>query len=235
MNITIQDELVQQDFDIFSHAGGAYRATRLFFPTRTTPDDRFVSIQIVASVGEHKLNAIEVHHHSRARSPEDYTVTTSFPSQYFNFGASVGYRDARNRVWKAVRSPEANVLVECPPRQPFLDADDDTLYCSEEAGSGTDVGVALSINVPNDQYHVILHFAETSIVAVGERVMDVFVEGEMIAADFDIFDLAKGNYKAIRLFADVSVGDGTLTIDLIPRVGAYKINAMEIHHHSMSQ
>ncbi|CAN5431857.1 GH92 family glycosyl hydrolase [soil metagenome] len=68
------------------------------------------------------------------------------------------------------------------------------LYMSERYGSD----FTYRFSVPKDRaYTVRLHFAEVFDSGKGERVEDVFVNGERVLKDFDIFSEAGGTNKAV--------------------------------------
>ena len=76
-----------------------------------------------------------------------------------------------------------------------------------------------SIPVSNGvEYDVYLHFAEIYKGAFddGKRIFDVFVEGDLVADDLDIYKEAGGGNKAyIVSTTNLVVADGSLTIDFI--------------------
>lgn len=75
-----------------------------------------------------------------------------------------------------------------------------------------------SISIPNGQYVVALHFAETygPTQGVGKRVFDVKIEDSIVFNDVDIF-AEGGNLpnKAYVKSATVSVSGGVLTIEFL--------------------
>lgn len=83
--------------------------------------------------------------------------------------------------------------------------------------------------VPNGQYTVKLHFAETyeGISGVGERVFDFNVEGKEFK-DFDVTAKAGGVMKAYVETVAVEVKDGKLDISFTSKIENPEINALEI-------
>jgi hypothetical protein len=84
----------------------------------------------------------------------------------------------------------------------------------------------------NGRYDVFLHFAEIypGALSVGARVFDIFMEGNLVADNLDVYKEA-GNkgYKAYILSTtDIEVKDGKLTIYFVGVEGNAKINAIEI-------
>jgi hypothetical protein len=86
-------------------------------------------------------------------------------------------------------------------------------------------------DVPNASYVVNLYFANTQTATseVGERIFDIFVEGENVYPRFDQIAAAGGSGKAVvrSVVVDVSDGNG-LTIGLMPRVGEVALKGIEV-------
>ena len=78
-----------------------------------------------------------------------------------------------------------------------------------------------TIPVPNGEYSVYLHLAETysGITKAGDRVFDVKMEGSIAFPNLDVFAEA-GNQrnKAVVKKTDVSVLDNSLTIEFMHKV-----------------
>lgn len=81
--------------------------------------------------------------------------------------------------------------------------------------------------VPNGEYQVRLHFAETYLTAPGQRVFDVAVENQTLSS-IDVVSLAGGANRALVLSANVRVSDGAIDLGFTPRVQQPMINAIEI-------
>jgi len=77
-------------------------------------------------------------------------------------------------------------------------------------------------------YNVTLYFAEPEDLAVGERVFDVYMQGEKVIENFDIVNEAGGFRRVLRKeFNGVKV-DGTLRIDFSNGTMAPVISGVEI-------
>jgi Uncharacterized protein contain chitin-binding domain type 3 len=87
-----------------------------------------------------------------------------------------------------------------------------------------------AFNVPNGNYLVRLHMAETSgsAKAPGKRIFDVDIQDIRTFEDVDIFVLAGGGNKALVLEAETEVTNGQIAIKLIPQVNVSRIHALEI-------
>lgn len=83
--------------------------------------------------------------------------------------------------------------------------------------------------LPNGNYTVKLHFAETyeEIYGPGQRVFAFNVEGHDFK-DFDVFQKAGGVLRAYVETVEVQVTDGSLDITFTPKTENPQINALEI-------
>jgi hypothetical protein len=136
------------------------------------------------------------------------------PKAIFINAGGPEYVDGNDITWETDDAYTSDGRTYSTSRD-ISNTDNPTIYQSERFGS------SLSYNVPvtnGIKYDVFLHFAEIYNKAFyeGARIFDVFVEGDLVADNFDIFKAAKGGYKAYVLGKeDVVVNDGLLTIELI--------------------
>lgn len=151
-------------------------------------------------------------------------------SLYYNAGETISdYRDAGGRVWQPLQLPEGSTTHSlCINNPEFANTLDPTLYCTEVWMPDADE-LEFNIPLPNGQYQVILHFAETFVTGPGERVMDIVVEDQILDRDYDIYAEAEGDFVATQWFASVDVTDSILSILLVPIIENAKVNAIEIH------
>jgi len=76
---------------------------------------------------------------------------------------------------------------------------------------------------------VTLFFAETYVRKAGGRVFDIYLEGNLVFENTDIWQLAGGKFQALTLTANsLEVLDGTLSIEMIADRQKPKINAIAI-------
>jgi fibronectin type 3 domain-containing protein len=85
-----------------------------------------------------------------------------------------------------------------------------------------------AVPVANGQYQVRLHFAELNKTRAGQRAFDVRLEDTVVLSNFDIWSQAGGIDRAINRQFNVTVTDGSLTIDFIRRIENAKVSAIEI-------
>jgi hypothetical protein len=76
-HIIVEGQPVIHNYDIYAAAGGFYAASHVF--SLTTVTDGFLTIELVPVKGDAKINAMEVHHHSAARSKDSFTVPEEDP------------------------------------------------------------------------------------------------------------------------------------------------------------
>lgn len=101
---------------------------------------------------------------------------------------------------------------------------DDTLYHSERTAAG---GFGYSIPVANNQYKVLLHFAEIFHTTPGNRVMDVSLEGNLVLDDYDIV-ADVGAFTAVTKEFTINITDGYIDLNFSASVDQPKISAIQI-------
>jgi hypothetical protein len=89
---------------------------------------------------------------------------------------------------------------------------------------------AYVVRLANGTYDLKLSFAEVSgeIVASGERVFDVVVEGTTVLEAFDVFDRVGGQVATVKLIPGVIVTDSQLKIVFVASAGVAIVSAIEI-------
>jgi endoglucanase len=139
-----------------------------------------------------------------------------------NAGAFAPYTDPRGNVWAPETGFEDGNTIE---RGDIAIANTDMapIYRTEHYSM-----TKFTQAVPNGNYTVKLHFAETfeGISGKGERVFSVKVQDKELK-DLDIF-AEVGPCKALVKTFDVSVTNGKLAIIFIPNIENPEINGIEI-------
>ncbi len=100
--------------------------------------------------------------------------------------------------------------------------EDAPLYQSERWGS-----FSYSIPLPNGDYSVKLKFAEIYWSSPGQRIFDVWMEGQKVISNLDIFALA-GKNTAYDVSIPATVTDGKLDITFQATVDDAKVSAIVI-------
>jgi len=81
---------------------------------------------------------------------------------------------------------------------------------------------------PGD-YKVNLYFAELYHTAAGQRTFDIYIEGNQVADELDIFSEAGGRRTAMQLSYVANITDGSLAVEFVQGlVDNPKLNAIEI-------
>jgi hypothetical protein len=82
--------------------------------------------------------------------------------------------------------------------------------------------------VSNGRYQVTLKLAELYVASIGRRVFDVKIENQVVFANVDVYRAVMARDKAYDLSTIVDVNDGQLTIDLVAKQDAAKVNAIAV-------
>jgi hypothetical protein len=139
-----------------------------------------------------------------------------------NFGAFEPYTDPRGNVWVPDTGIEDGNTIERGDI-PIANTDMAPIYRTEHYSM-----TRFTHAVPNGNYTVKLHFAETfdGITDKGQRVFSVKVQDKELK-DLDIF-AEVGFCKALVKTFDVSVSNGKLIIIFTPNIENPEINGIEI-------
>jgi chitodextrinase len=140
------------------------------------------------------------------------------------------YTDSAGLVWAADFGFTGGAITSVTNQ--IFGTSDPALYQKErwDAAGGSEMSYAF--NVPNGNYTVKLHFAETwsGGQAVGRRIFDVLVENQLKLDDLDIF-AEVGGYTLLVKTIQTTVTDGVLNINFVhgaaddPIIGAIEIQS----------
>jgi hypothetical protein len=101
--------------------------------------------------------------------------------------------------------------------------DEDEIYRSEKYGM-----VTYNVRLHNGIYNVKLMFAENYFTQSGKRIFDVYIEGNRVLQDFDIFNLVGNNTAYVKEVFNVEVTDGELNIHFASKIDNALINGIVI-------
>jgi len=140
--------------------------------------------------------------------------------------------DSQGRSWSADQAYTSggwgyvNGSAETTTSNPIANTQDDVLYQSGRWGSNLEYRFTLS----NKQWRVRLKFAEiySPFTNPGQRVFNVFIEGNPVLSSFDIVASAGGQYTAVDYTFDVTLTDGVLNITTTNITDNPKFSAIEI-------
>jgi hypothetical protein len=104
---------------------------------------------------------------------------------------------------------------------PIAGTSDDVLYQYERYGTN----FSCQFDAPNGLYEIKLLDADTYNSKPGDRLFNVFIEGQQVLTNFDIIATAGSNNTAITLTFTNSVADGQLDIRFTGGPGAGDLNA----------
>lgn len=146
------------------------------------------------------------------------------PAIRINAGTIASFTDASGNAWLPDQGFADGDTISRDPNLPIANTTTPELYRAERYSM-----TAFSREVPNGDYTVKLHFAETfeEINGPGQRLFSFNVEGQEFK-DFDVFAKAGGVQRALVLPVKVHVADGKLDLTFTANVQNPEINALEI-------
>ena len=102
---------------------------------------------------------------------------------------------------------------------------DDDLYQSQR----TDTALSYEISPLSDgSYDLLFHFAEIDSLSEGQRVFDLYVEGDTVVDSLDIADVVGTDTALVVGVQDVSVTDSSLSIASSNAAGSTAVSAIEV-------
>ncbi|HTW70835.1 MAG TPA: right-handed parallel beta-helix repeat-containing protein [Acetobacteraceae bacterium] len=105
------------------------------------------------------------------------------------------------------------------------------LFATGASASNTSTPLSFEVPIANGTYTLRLFFADPQASADGQRVFDVIVNGQTLAANYDVFKNAGGEDKAVELDLTVTATGGTgISLQLAYASGYYApfVNAIEL-------
>ena len=139
------------------------------------------------------------------------------------------YTDTTGNAWSADTGFNTGNPLSMPTNLAIAGTSDPTLYRTERWDAPSAPAMTYSFSVPNGTYQVRLHFAENyaPLFAVGQRVFDVQIEGQLAIDNLDVFAEAGANRALIRTLT-ATVADGQINIAFIHGVEDPFVNAIEV-------
>ena len=136
------------------------------------------------------------------------------------------YTDSSGNVWKADADFKGGSVSQT---QAHVSGTSDPALFQDGRLNAASTPLLYSFPVADGKYHVNLYFAETnpSDQKVSARVFDVKIQGSWAFRNLDIFANAGANGALIKE-ADVSVTNGTLSVEFDNVIGNALIDAIEI-------
>lgn len=145
------------------------------------------------------------------------------PTVRIKAGVTAPLKDETGVEWQADSGFSGGETIERPGLE-IANTKTPSLYRAERYSMS-----GFKWKLPNGNYTVKLHFAETyeGIYAAGERVFSFNVEGKEFKG-FDVWEKAGGALRAYVESVDVEIKDGQLDITFTHQVENPEINAIEI-------
>ena len=127
--------------------------------------------------------------------------------------------------WGYVTRTYSDVLTV---RSKIWGTDDPTIYQSQRFGQS----FYYIFNVPNGEYEVVLHFAETIMDFGGIEFFNVYIQDNPVLTSFNIFNEAGGKCRVIKKTFTCKVSDNQLSIYFEsltePQQEAAKVSGIEV-------
>jgi hypothetical protein len=140
-------------------------------------------------------------------------------------------RDQGSRQgWAADEYFDGGVVLHVGDAGPIAGTDEEQIYLTQRAGSGTGKRRGFTYAIPVDRdgpYRVRLYFAEAEFDSEGSRVFSISAEGEALVDDLDVYSEA-GAMTALVKQADVQVSDGELNLLFNASSGAPIVAGIEV-------
>lgn len=115
------------------------------------------------------------------------------------------------------------VVQQHPDNLDFANTDADAVYRRELWGAAI-----YQVHLPDGFYDLSLMFAETEFSEAGQRVFDVYAEGELIIDDLDVYAESGANTALVRQVESVAVFDGLLDLYFEASVGEAVLSGIQI-------
>ena len=208
-SVKVQDKELK-DLDIFAEVGFAKALIKTFDVSVTNGK---LTVLFISNIENPEINGIEI----LPRGAE------AFKPIRINAGATAPYTDPDGNVWAPDTGIEGGAILdrgEIAVANTKLQGVYRTEHYSMERFTQA---------LPNGNYTVTLHFAETfdGISGKGQRVFSFKVQDKEVR-DFDVYAESGGFQRAIVKTFDVAVTNGKLTIVFIPNIENPEINGIEI-------
>jgi hypothetical protein len=216
-NVVVNGQLVDAAFDVVAAAGSGNTAVDRSYSVAVSTGQ--VAIDLIAIVENPKISAIEIVSAGAATPPP---VNTFTPVRV-NAGATTAYTDALGQVWEADTGATGGYGFSTSTA--IAGTTTPALYQTERWSNGP---LQYNFAVPNGSYTVRLKFAEIYLTQPGQRVFNIVINGQLVAASFDPIAAAGAANTAVDRSYTVTVAGGQIAIALNPIVQNPKISAIEI-------
>ena len=142
-------------------------------------------------------------------------LTPNRPVLLVNAGGSA------SEIWQADNYQtipgSTGTISEVVDRSAVSDAAPAAVYQSfTYAHGGPGSRIAYHLPVPDGSYQLRLHFVEPSYTTAGNRVMDIFLQGDLVADNYDLVVASGGRLRATaESFSGTATGGSGILLELV--------------------
>ncbi|MDB5297216.1 MAG: domain containing protein, partial [Phycisphaerales bacterium] len=147
-------------------------------------------------------------------------VAVALPTVRIDVGSAAAFTDAAGQVWAADQYVTGGTAST--GAYEVAGTADDPLYYTRRFGAFT-----YAIPVPNGQYTLNLHFADSLYTTAGKRIFDVKVEGTTALSNFDIAAQGGGKTKLVKSIP-ITLTDGVLNIQTVIKTENPLLSGIEL-------
>jgi protocatechuate 3,4-dioxygenase beta subunit len=220
-NVSVNGTQVLSNYDIYAKAGGTNKAIVEQLPV-TADNNGDISIQFATVVDNAMVNGIELYN-GTLPTPTPTAMPTPASSALINAGGSTAGNFAADTDYIGGQPFTSSASVDTSN---VTNPAPQSVYQSVRYGNFTYTVPNLS---PNTNYLVRLHFNELYWNSAGSRVFNVKINGSQVLTNYDIFQAAGGENKAVvEDFVVPSDSNGKLAIQFISVTDNAMVNGIEI-------
>ncbi|MEO6892494.1 MAG: malectin domain-containing carbohydrate-binding protein, partial [Ktedonobacteraceae bacterium] len=218
-NVSINNQAVLTNFDIFAAAGAANQAVVEQF-SGTASTGGTIAMQFTSVTDQAQVNGIEV---LSGSSPTPTPTPAPGGGLQINAGGPAAAPFVADTDFSGgATGNSGNAINTSGVSNPAPQA----VYQSNRYGN---FSYAIPGLTANATYTVRLHFAETYWTAAGQRIFNVSINGQSVLANFDIVASAGGANKAVvQQVNGTANASGTLTIQFTTVKDNAQVNGIEV-------
>lgn len=190
-DVIIEGHKVLSNYDIYADVGALTAAVKSF--SGVAVSDGALSIEFITVKDNALISAIEMH-------------KSALPGYNFNVGSMIS-QSFNGDDWNADHHYSGGSLTSTS--EDISNTSIPELYQTSRFGD-----MSYNIPVTDGYYDIDLHFAEIYWSRGNRRVFDVFIEGDEVLSNYDIYAEVGGLTADVKSFTGIAVTDGVLNIEL---------------------
>ncbi|HJT87169.1 MAG TPA: malectin, partial [Bryobacteraceae bacterium] len=204
-NVYLNGQQVLQNFDVVAAAGAWHTAVDKQFPVNVT--NGAIQVRFEGTRWGAEIEAMEI---SPVAPAANATATAGGGQQQIRVNAGgPAYTDPAGNVWQADPGFSGVGGSWSPGNVPIANTTTPTLYQSEAWGN-----IQYQFAVANGTYNVTLKFAELEVTQPGQRMFNVYLNGQQVLQNFDVVAAAGAWQTAVDKEFPVNVTNGAIQIRL---------------------